>query len=650
MDAEILAYEIERAGIAFTLERADCREAFLASLAGFQPDVILSDYTLPSFDGMTALRLARELAPATPFIVVTGSINEETAVRCMRAGAEDYLLKSNLARIGPAITAAVERQQSRVQRRSAEAALRRSEANLRAIFNNTPQDFVLLDRAGTVLACNRAQGECPRWLDGRSIRDGDCLPDLLPPGELGDEWRQLFADALENRAKTVERELSGERWFEISTVPVVDADSQVIGVCIGVLDIDGRKRTEEHLRRAERMQAVGRLAGGVAHEVNNMMTVILGSAGFLSSALPSDDPALADLRAITRAAERSAGVTQQLLAFSRQQVLQPQLLDINRVVADLESMLRRTLGAEHDLYLRLAPSPGPIRADRDQLEQVLVNLLLNARDAMSTGGRVTIETMPVVLGDEYLARHSAVRIPHGPYVLLSVTDTGTGIDAAAMARLFEPFFTTKPVGQGTGLGLSTVYGIVKQSGGFVWVYSEQGLGATFKVYLPLASEPAAGEAAPPLSPAVIRDGRGSESVLVVEDEPMLRQLTCRSLREFGYHVVEAANGASALATVEQMGTALDVVVSDVVMPGMSGREMGHRIRELRPELPMLFLSGYTGEDVVQRGLLDPEAAFLQKPFSPDVLCHRVRQLLDPPLTGPDPEAGPARQAALHRVR
>jgi PAS domain S-box-containing protein len=627
MDAELLEFELRRARIAFEARRVDNREAFVEAVGSFAPDVILADYTLPGFDGMTALLLAKEAAPVTPFIVVTGSINEETAVGCMRAGASDYLLKNNLARIGPAIEAALERERARAERRAAETALRRSEANLRAIFHNAIQDFVLLDRHGVVLTLNKAASNWANWVTGQEVSEGDVLADLLPPG-IVEEWTEFFSRALAGETVLLERRVTNvagtDRWFEAHLIPVVAEDGGIIGVCLSVVNIDERKRTEENLRRVERLQAIGRLAGGVAHEVNNMMTVVLGLSEFLLRDLPEGDRRHEDVSEISRAADRAANITRQLLAFSRQQVMQPRPLDISAVVQGTHGMLSRMLGPSHQMRLDLAPMLSSVRADPNQLEQVLLNLVLNARDAMPSGGTITVETRSVMLDDDYMRRHAGVEIPHGPYNALIVSDTGHGMEPEVQHRIFEPFFTTKPLGEGTGLGLSTAYGIVKQSGGYIWVYSEPGLGTTFKVYLP-----AYGDAAP-ASPGANRTtpAGGTETLLVVEDEEMVRLLACRVLRERGYTVHEAAHGAEALELLSRTPRLPDLVVSDVVMPTMGGRELGSHLRERAPDLPVLYMSGFTGEDVVRRGLLDPGVPFQQKPFHPDALAKQVRDLLD----------------------
>ncbi len=753
MDAELVEYELERARIAFAARRVDTREGFLRELEEFHPDLILSDYSLPRFDGMTALSLARQRTPTIPFLIVTGSVNEETAVQCMKAGATDYLLKSNLARIGPAIEGALAREESRREKARAEDALRRSEANLRAIFNNSLQCFVLIGRDGTIQALNRTAREWTVRLLGREVEEGHRIDEFLPG------WVASFEAALRGEALTRVLCVKGtdgvERWFETSHAPVVDDDGGVIGVCLNAQEVtarkraeqalreseeryrdlfdnasdlvcvtapdgtflyvnrawqdsigqtdaqlggrqlaefvhvgsrerydeiivrvlqgetvagveldlvsstgatitvegnvsctfkDGepallrgiyrdvteRKRVEDQLRRAERMQAAGRLAGGMAHEVNNMMTGVIGFSEFLLRSLSLDDPRRSEVEEIIKAGTRAADVTRQLLAFTRQQFRRPELLGINQVVTDLEKMLRRLLGVDHLLECTLCPDAGVIRADRGQMEQVLVNLVLNARDALVHPGRVTISTTTVYLGQGYAQRHADVKLSIGSYVLLSVTDTGCGMEREVQARIFEPFFTTKPVGQGTGLGLSTVYGIVKQSDGFVWAYSEPEQGTTFKIYLPQVGP---GRTSSQLEDRTGAPRGGTETILLVEDEPMVRGLAARGLREYGYRVLEAADGAEALRLVSDFGHGMDLVISDLVMPAMGGRELGHQLAQLDPTLPVLYMSGYTDDDVLRRGLMEPGAPFQPKPFTAEGLARRVRDMLDARRSG-----------------
>ena len=387
-------------------------------------------------------------------------------------------------------------------------------------------------------------------------------------------------------------------------------------------DITERRQTMERLQQAQRMESVGKLAGGIAHEVNNMMSVVLGCSEFVLRRSDLPQAVRADVEQVREAAERSAAITAQLLAFSRRQMVQPVPLDPNGIVRDLEPVLRRTLGETVALDIRLAPL-GSILADRGQLQQVLLNLALNARDAMPLGGGVVIETAVVELGDKDAAEHPELRLRHGRYALLAMTDTGHGMDRETANHIFEPFFTTKGVGKGTGLGLSTVYGIVKQSDGYVWVDSEPGRGTTFRIYLPLTDAPWPADAAPPPR----AKAAGSETVLVVEDEPLVRMMAARTLEDEGYAVLAVESGAAALELVEQSDR-VSLVLTDVAMAGIDGRELGRRLGELRPGLPVLYMSGYPEDEIVRRGLLREHHTFIQKPFAPSALATSVRALLD----------------------
>jgi PAS domain S-box-containing protein len=406
-------------------------------------------------------------------------------------------------------------------------------------------------------------------------------------------------------------------------VPVLDADGSVREWIGAVTDVEERKLAEDRLRRAERLETVGRLAGGIAHEANNQMSVILGSAQFVLRRPDIPDVVREDVEHIRRAAERTAGITQQLLAFSRRQVLQPHVLDLNALLQRSEPILRRTLGERSGLALHTAAGLGRVKADPGQLEQVLLNLVLNARDAMPGGGSVTIETSNVTLTPAYAAQKPVATIAPGPHVLLSVSDTGTGMDRETMGRAFEPFFTTKPLGEGTGLGLATVYGIVKQSEGYVWVYSEPGRGTTVKIYLPVVGAMATDRGRQDSAPMAL----GGEVILVVEDEPSVRAILSRALREQGYTVLEAAHGREAVAVADNPDTRIDLVIADIVMPGLAGRDLAERLGGMRPGVPVLFTSGYTGHDVVERGLIERDWPFLAKPVTPEALARKVRELL-----------------------
>ena len=391
-------------------------------------------------------------------------------------------------------------------------------------------------------------------------------------------------------------------------------------------DVTEKRSLEAQLLQSQKMESMGRLAGGVAHDFNNLLGIITGYGELLRKRVGADARLVKYVDDITKAAERAAGLTRQLLAFSRKQVLQPRILDLNAVVGETETMLRRLIGEDIQLTTVLDEQLNAVRADPGQMDQVLMNLAVNARDAMPRGGRLTIETRNVVLDQAYARQHAGVEPGH--YVMLAVSDTGHGMTPEVRTRSFEPFFTTKAQGKGTGLGLATVHGIVRQSGGHIWLYSEPGHGTTFKIYLPRTDAPRAAVEAP--APAEVALPSGSETILLVEDEASLRELVGECLEASGYKVLEAGHGMAALEVGELHPGRIDLLLTDVVMPGMSGRELAERLRGSRPEIRTVYMSGYTDDAVVLHGILAEDMAFLQKPFTAAELARRVREVLDQP--------------------
>jgi PAS domain S-box-containing protein len=390
-----------------------------------------------------------------------------------------------------------------------------------------------------------------------------------------------------------------------------------------ILDVTGRRQLEDQLRQAQKMEAVGMLAGGIAHDFNNLLTIINGYAQLILNTLNPIDPHRHSVEQIMKAGERAAALTKQLLAFSRRQVLQPRVLDVNKLVGNASTMLQRLIGEDIELRLVLTPNVGRVSADPGQIEQVMMNLAVNARDAMPKGGTLVVETANVQLDEHYTASH--ISLKPGPYVLLAVSDTGTGMDEATRARLFEPFFTTKMAGQGTGLGLSTVFGIVRQSGGSVEVYSEPGRGTSVKVYLPRIDQPVAVESEKQKKRAT----RGTETILVAEDDEMVRSLVRETLEREGYRVVEASDPAQVRKLAEQHKGQFHLLITDVVMPKINGRELAQQLLRMWPDLKVLYMSGYTDNAVLASGiLLKDEVAFLQKPFTPAALAEKVRDILE----------------------
>jgi two-component system cell cycle sensor histidine kinase/response regulator CckA len=507
------------------------------------------------------------------------------------------------------------------ERKRAEDTLRRSEERRRALMEHALDAVLVLSPDGTILEANRAAETLagrPRgeqvgrsFLELLQAEDRDAVAGrfarMLETGYVHDSSSVLRPDG-----RTIPIEISASR---------VDVGGGPLVLAI-VRDVSERRQLENQLRQSQKMEAVGQLAGGIAHDFNNLLTAILGYADLLAAQFEKGEAIGESLLEIRKAGERAASLTRQLLAFSRRQVLEPKVLEVNALIENIHNMLSRLIGEDIELQVVLQPGVGRVRADAGQLEQVIMNLAVNARDAMPQGGRLTIETADVDLDKGFAAQHATVR--PGLHVMLSVSDTGVGMDTSIQSHLFEPFFTTKEKGKGTGLGLATVYGIVKQSGGSIWAYSEPGKGTTFKVYLPRVEEAPSSVGLVPAAAVVLG---GSETILIVEDEEAVRRLTRRLLEARGYRILEAGNGAEGLAAAREHRDPIHLLLTDMVMPDMTGTELAARLQESRRNLRVLFMSGYTDDAVVRNGLLGPGRLFLQKPFTPDALARKVRAAL-----------------------
>jgi PAS domain S-box-containing protein len=478
---------------------------------------------------------------------------------------------------------------------------------------------------GTIESLNPAFASMHGWTV-EELR-GKPMSDLAPPGRPEFPRMNPLFDERGHQIWETERVRRNGMVFPalIDATAVKDADGRVIYYAVNVQDLTERRRAEEQVRQAQKMEAVGRLAGGVAHDFNNMMMIIMGFSEFLLTTLERDDPRWADADEIRKAAERAMHLTRQLLGFGRQQLVARHVLSLNEVVSGMERMLRPLLGEDIRLVTTLSVGLGGVEADYGQLEQVVMNLALNARDAMRGGGHLTIETLDVDLPEGYAYRHIGIDIPAGRYVMLVVSDTGQGMTPEVKARLFEPFFTTKPATQNTGLGLATVYTIVAQSGGYIWVDSEPEMGTAFKICFPRVDPEDGG--APPAAHAEGPRG-GSEKILLVEDEDTVRTVAARVLLNQGYVIHEASNGGEALALLERVDGQIDLVLTDVVMPDMGGIDLAGRIAERWPQLKVVYMSGYANGDKLQSGMAEFERSFLQKPFSAESLMLKVREVLD----------------------
>lgn len=628
-----------------------------------RPAMVVSDVSMPDVDGFELCRLLRanQELRTTPILLVS-ALRKDAAgvVEGLQTGADDYLeapydpmvLVARAARLleqrqgneelGRRInerTAQLEAtnhalEREIAERKQTEQKFRESEELYRLLVEGI-RDYAIfmLDTEGRVASWNqgaeRIKGYRAEEIVGQHFSRFYTAEDM-ESGKPQMELRVASEDGrYEEEGWRVRKD--GTRFFANVLITALRDDAgQLHGFTKVTRDITERKQTEEALRLAEeqlrqsqKLEAIGQLAGGIAHDFNNLLTAILGQSDLILRRLEGDSPLRQKIEGIKKAGNRAALLTYQLLAFSRKQILQPEVLDLNAIISEMGKILQRLIEENIDINLMLDPLLGRVKADPGQISQIIINLIVNARDAMPRGGRITVETQNVYLNEEYASSHTSVR--PGYYILLAISDTGMGIDAETQKHIFEPFFTTKGDGKGTGLGLSTVYGIVKQSGGNIWVYSEVGRGTTFKIYLPRV------EGAVETAEAVVASDdlpRGAETILLVEDEEGVRELAREILESSGYKVLEAANGAEAVTICDDDDCSIDLLITDVVMPHMDGRQVAERLTAIRPQLRVLFMSGYTENAIVHHGVLDKGANFIAKPFSAEDLARKVRELLD----------------------
>jgi two-component system, cell cycle sensor histidine kinase and response regulator CckA len=747
-DSELIHHHLMVAGYEeLILERVDTAKAMKAALDRQTWDVILSDYSMPEFSALHALNVLEKSGLDVPFIIISGTIGEKIAVDAMRAGANDYLMKDNLARLAPAIEREMEDAANRRMRRQAEMEIERQRDRLNTIIASVPG--VVWEAWGQPDAATQQMNFVSDYVEtmlGYSVHEWLSTPNFWlsivhPEDRAGAAWRSAEAFAGGKKATNEFRWIAKDGstvWVESTSVTVVDTNGKPVGTRGVTIDIsdrrraedasrdseeryrllfesnpdpifvmdrdsfkflavnqaavqtygyahdelltmvladiwlppftaledDSRRRTlckhrrkdgtpldveltghalvldgkgayvilahditerralEERFRQSQKMEAIGQLAGGIAHDFNNLLTAIGGFSDLGLSRLADGDPLRHDLEQIQRATQRAAALTRQLLAFSRKQVLLPTVVDLNVIVTEMEKMFRRLIGEDIALHTSLERGLGSIKADRGQIEQVIMNLVVNARDAMPYGGNISITTEAIQLRGDHGPQK--LMLPGGPYVLLTISDTGIGMDEQTMTRIFEPFFTTKETGKGTGLGLSTVYGIIEQSGGSILVVSEVGRGTTFKVYLPKVSGAPQQE-----RPGISRETlAGTETILLVEDDDMVRNLAVRVLTANSYRVLEASSAREALLLSERLGETIHIVIADMVMPEMNGRELAGRLLEIRPTVDVLFMSGYSDKAIVKQQVVDEKTPFLQKPFTPSALLNTVREILD----------------------
>ncbi len=623
VDVQLVRDMLRALGVSAEVHAAPGRAEFLKELREGTFDLVLSDYHMPGWDGMQALRETRARHPELPFIMVTGTIGEESAVEALKAGATDLVLKHQLPRLVPVVHRALSESAQRVALRQAQEALRASEERFRALVENSTDAVIMIDDTDTVVyvspSAERITGYPSTECTGRSAFY------LVHPEDLA-HMKATIARVRANPGSVPRWEVrirhKHGHWVEVECAAANHLHNPAIGaLVVNYHDVSERRRLEEMLRQSQKMEAVGRVAGGLAHDFNNVLGGTLGYSDLILRRMDEQDPLRPKVVEIRKAAERAGALTQQLMSFSRKRAPLTEKLDLGAVVRDLAEMIQRVLGEDVDLVLRLDPPAGEVRADLTQMGQVLMNLAVNARDAMPRGGKLIVEVRDVELERPTQLQRLAAA---GPYVLLSVTDTGVGMEPEVQQHLFEPFFTTKPPGQGTGLGLATVYGIVTQSGGHITVYSELRRGTSFKIYLPCVSPR---RERGPARPAPVAPG-GTETVLLVEDAEALRGLTKEVLEGAGYSVLEAASGEEALRVSGACQSPIHILLTDLVMRDMSGRELAGWLRVADASLKVVFMSGYTDQAAVQRGDLADGAPVLQKPFSAEALLRALRAALD----------------------
>ncbi|MRR53631.1 MAG: response regulator [Deltaproteobacteria bacterium] len=753
-DVELLEYEIRKGGFNFISTRVDSRERFLAALDEFDPDLIISDFNLPSFTGMQALSLVREHSPFVPLIIVTGALNEEIAVECMKAGADDYVLKDNLKRLVPAIGVVMANSKARKERVLAEEQSASSERKMRAVFEHA-HDAICILHEGFFIDCNpmaeklfnvvrddllqrslseffpveQACGQLSQelaaekfrkalagepqnfeWLlqrldgtvfdvdvglspievDGRLhlmaiLRDItekkrieremlenerkykdlsqefntllDAIPDpiLLQSPGLEIVWANKsamsqFSEGAENLEErhcfkllhqisaphegcpVLESFATGkpakgiipmtDRVWEIRAVPVINENGTIVNVIEIGRDITEMKKLEQQLLHAQKMEVVGQLSGGIAHDFNNIVTAIIGYGNLILMKLPEDDPARHFVEQILVTADRAAELTQGLLAFSRKRVLNMKPVQLNDIISGFRSFLGRIIGEQIMISTDLLDAPVFVYADSSQIEQVLMNLATNARDAMPDGGTISISLETSVLDGAFIKSHGYGE--PGKYACILVSDTGGGMDEDTLKKIFEPFFTTKEAGKGTGLGLSIAYGIVKEHNGYILASSQPGNGTTFRIYLPVIKNV---EQRPEI-PHYREPQGGHETILIAEDDSPVREITAKLLTGYGYSVIEAEDGDDALKKFAEARDAVQLLILDVLMPGKNGREVAEALRQLSPEVKVLFTSGYPLDLLVNKNILPDDVHFFIKPIAPRELLRKVREVLE----------------------
>ncbi|MEV4508508.1 response regulator [Dactylosporangium sp. NPDC049525] len=618
-DARLIVTRLHRGGLDLTVDIVTTAEQFRAALRAHPPDLVLSDYNLPSFTAEEALQMLREHSGDAPFILVSGQVGEEKAAAMMKAGASDFVLKDRTSRLVPAVQRELRDADERRQRRAAEAALRESEQRFRLLAEHAI-DIIFRFRLRPERGLEYISPAITT-ITGHQPADVYANPSLLV-AIVDEEDREAFKTSwLHPRpAPLIVRAHhpdGRQLWIEQRAILITDETGEPIAVEGTLRDVTEQQRLDQQLRQAERLDSLGHLAGGIAHDFNNLLAIITAYASDITEALGETHPSHPDIVRISHAAERAAALTRQLLIFSRLEPSQPEVLDLNQVVADTEQLLQRTIGEDITFTTDLDPDLPPATIDRSKLEQVIVNLVVNARAAMTDGGRLTVTTT-------HLTPPAPDAAPGAGTVSLTVTDTGCGMPADVVARAFEPFFTTKGPGNGTGLGLATAYGVITEAGGDIHIDSLPGRGTTITVLLPSADLPDPDPGTADVVPAAADEPGGH--ILVVEDDEDVRDIVVRILTRAGYRVTAPASATAAIELCADPAFTVDALLTDVIMPDIAGPQLANAARLLRPQLPVLYMSGYTAGSLPGGRTLTDDP-LLRKPFTTDELLHQLQLAL-----------------------